>query len=282
MRFSSNFSRSAFRAILEIEHSTVPLKQSINHCTSLISDCSLNTTLDAPQSPSENNFSSPHYPLGFPMNMTCGWFIMAPENQTIKLQLTSRLSSSYKSSDRVEVYDVDGSELSANSLRLSNPHANTDTIYSKFRSLYILFKSDGHPQESLSESGIIVLYTAFETGEKDYLTTQECIIPKPFSFDYFPACGWIQVAWRDLVVFVSSLLTPTSCTKSEHRLYYTRLEVVGTRKNGRARRHACHTPRVSPSRAPVLPFTHYFQAPAMQARYGEMLPMPLPLVFDLS
>ena len=216
------------------------------------------------------------------MNMTCGWFITAPENQTVKLQLTSRLSSSYKSSDRVEVYDVDGSELSANSLRLSNPHANTDTIYSKFRSLYILFKSDGHPQESLSESGIIVLYTAFETGEKDYLTTQECIIPKPFSFDYFPACGWIQVAWRDLVVFVSSLLTPTSCTKSEHRLYYTRLEVVGTRKNERARRHACHTPRVSPSRAPVLPFTHYFQAPAMQARYGEMLPMPLPLVFDLS
>ena len=112
---------------------------------------------------------------------------MAPENQTIKLQLTSRLSSSYKSSDRVEVYDVDGSELSANSLRLSNPHANTATIYSKFRSLYILFKSDGHPQQSLSESGIIVLYTAFETGESDYLTTQERFITKPFSFSYFLA-----------------------------------------------------------------------------------------------
>ena len=219
-------------------------------CTSLISDCSLNTTLDAPQSPTENNFSSPYYPLGFPMNMTCGWFITAPENQTVKLQLTSRLSSSYKSSDRVEVYDVDGSELSANSLRLSNPHANTDTIYSKFRSLYILFKSDSHPQQSLSDSGITVLYTAFETGESNYLTTQECIIPKPFSFGYFPACGWIQDAWRDLVVFASFLLTPTSCTKSEHRLYYTRLEVVGTRKNGRARRrHACHTPCVSLARA---------------------------------
>ena len=253
---------------MEIEYSTVPLKQAINRCTSLISDCSLNTTLDAPQSPSENNFSSPYYPLGFPMNMTCGWFITAPENQTIKLQLTSRLSSSNESSDRVEVYDVDGSELSVNSLRLSNPHSNTDTtIYSKFRSLYILFKSDSHPQESLSESGILVLYTAFETGENDYLTTQECIIPKPFSFGYFPACGWIQVAWRDLVVFVSSPLTLTSCTKSEHRLYYTRLEVVGTRKDGPARReHACHTPRVSPSRALVLPFAHYFQAPALPCR----------------
>ena len=36
-----------------------------------------------------------------------------------------------------------------------------------------------------------------------------------------------------------------------------RLEVEGTRKNGRA--------RVSPSRAPVLSFAHYFQAPATQA-----------------
>ena len=147
--------------------------------------------------------------------MTCGWFITAPENKTVKLQLTSRLSSSYKSSDRVEVYDVDGSELSANSLRLSNPHANTDTIYSKFRSLYILFKSDGHPQESLSESGIIVLYTAFETGENDYLTTQECIIPEPFSFGYFPACGWIQDAWRDLML--SGLRVLSSYTQLWHQ-----------------------------------------------------------------
>ena len=40
-----------------------------------------------------------------------------------------------------------------------------------------------------------------------------------------------------------------------------RLEVVGPRKNGRARR----TPCVSPSRAPVLSFARYFQAPATQA-----------------
>ena len=47
-----------------------------------------------------------------------------------------------------------------------------------------------------------------------------------------------------------------------------RLEVVGTRKNGRARkRHARgDTPRVSPSRAPVLSYTHYFQAPVTQAK----------------
>ena len=41
-----------------------------------------------------------------------------------------------------------------------------------------------------------------------------------------------------------------------------RLEVVDTRKNGRARRrHPC----VSPSRAPVLSLARYFQAPATQA-----------------
>ena len=51
-----------------------------------------------------------------------------------------------------------------------------------------------------------------------------------------------------------------------------RLEVVGTRKNGRARRrHARGEGAPSPlaclSRAPVLSFTHYFQAPATQATF---------------
>ena len=41
------------------------------------------------------------------------------------------------------------------------------------------------------------------------------------------------------------------------------LEVVGTGKKGCARRR--HMRGVSPSCAPVLSFTHYLQAPAMQA-----------------
>ena len=55
------------------------------------------------------------------------------------------------------------------------------------------------------------------------------------------------------------------------------LEVVGTRKNGRARRRhargegalARKAPenRLSPSRAPVLSFAHFFQAPATQAKW---------------
>ena len=47
---------------------------------------------------------------------------------------------------------------------------------------------------------------------------------------------------------------------------------MGTRKNGRARRRHARgeegslTPCVSPSRAPVLSFARYFQAPATQAK----------------
>ena len=50
-----------------------------------------------------------------------------------------------------------------------------------------------------------------------------------------------------------------------------RLEVVGIRRNARSRRRhvmgegGSLNPRVSPSRAPVLSFAHYFQAPATQA-----------------
>ena len=50
------------------------------------------------------------------------------------------------------------------------------------------------------------------------------------------------------------------------------LEVVGTKKQ-RAReketREGRGTPRVSPSRAPVLSFAHYFQALATQAKKEE-------------
>ena len=49
--------------------------------------------------------------------------------------------------------------------------------------------------------------------------------------------------------------------------YYYMLEVVGARKNGRARRgRKRERARARETRVPVLSFTHYFQAPATQAR----------------
>ena len=61
---------------------------------------------------------------------------------------------------------------------------------------------------------------------------------------------------------------------TEISLRSRRLQVVGTRKNGRKRRHArgkgSLTPHVSPSRAPVLSFAHYFPAPVTQATLRSM------------
>ena len=48
---------------------------------------------------------------------------------------------------------------------------------------------------------------------------------------------------------------------------------MGTRKNGRARRR-----RVSPSRAPVLSFARYFQAPATQATFPATIVLLYPLL----
>ena len=63
---------------------------------------------------------------------------------------------------------MDGLEHSVNR-RLSNP--STVTIFSKFRSLYVMFKSDGIPQESVSEQGITVTYTAIKLGEIELLNS---------------------------------------------------------------------------------------------------------------
>ena len=52
--------------------------------------------------------------------------------------------------------------------------------------------------------------------------------------------------------------------RQNYSLHSMRLELVGTRKNGRPRGSSL-TSRVSPSRAPVLSFAHYFRAPARQA-----------------
>ena len=134
------------------------------------SDCSTNTTLDAPESPTEGSFSSPYYPDGFPMNITCGWYITAPENHTIKVEITSGLSS--LSSSSVEVYDVDGSELSA-----INRHFKyfENTVYSKFRKVYVLFKSGD--QRRPMERGISVSYTAIKIGKPDHISSScDCLM----------------------------------------------------------------------------------------------------------
>ena len=83
----------------------------------------------------------------------------------------------------------------------------------------------------------------------------------------------IQITITFLCCFIFWQLLPASrfntCMKGS--LHSRRLEVVGTWKNGRARRRHARGegPRVSPSHAPVLSFAHYFKAPATQAIWRE-------------
>lgn len=123
------------------------------------SGCSVNTTLYAPPWPTERNFSSPYYPRGYPTNTTCGWYITAPENHVLMLQLAWQLHSPYSTGkDSLEVYDVDGFELTPIAL----PERN-GKIYSKFRFVYVVFKSDDETNEYW-EKGISVKYSGINTG----------------------------------------------------------------------------------------------------------------------
>ena len=70
-------------------------------------------------------------------------------------------------------------------------------------------------------------------------------------------CRKNDLNWQEV------LLTLGRTRKFIPSLRSRRLELVGTRKNGRARRR--HAPCVSPSRAPVLSFACYFQAPPSRA-----------------
>ena len=75
------------------------------------------------------------------------------------LQLVWQLHSSYyEDKDSLEVYDVNGYELTPIAL----PEHN-GKIYSKFRFVYVVFKSDDETDEYW-EKGISVKYSAINTG----------------------------------------------------------------------------------------------------------------------
>ena len=64
---------------------------------------------------------------------------------------------------------MDGSELRAINLDY------TDTVYSKFRKVYVLFKSDD--QSHSSEMGIFVSYTAMKIGKPDHISSScDCLV----------------------------------------------------------------------------------------------------------
>ena len=137
--------------------------------------------MDALEWPTVNTFSSPYYPDVYPVNTTCGWYITAPQNHIVELNLTSYYNSLIPSDDSVEVYDVEGSELSVISLHLRTESLFVTTIYSKFRSLYVLFKSGNKPETDTK--GISVSYAAIKTGMDIY--HKSAISPPPSQGSYY-------------------------------------------------------------------------------------------------
>ena len=113
--------------------------------------CSTNSTLDAPLSPVERNFSSPYYPHGYPaMTTPCGWYITAPDDHVVMLKFLPKDDFDLLI---VEVFDVDGSEL----IPMALPEWK---LYSKFRSVYLKFKGYHLPW-----MGIFVQYSAVRKGK---------------------------------------------------------------------------------------------------------------------
>ncbi|KAL9973802.1 hypothetical protein ACROYT_G020305 [Oculina patagonica] len=158
---ASYFYSSGRSLLLELKTGPIvnTTRMSANYQAHVKQECSSNSTLVAPKSPTEHNFSSPYYPNGNRRNTTCGWYITAPENHVVMLQLTLQLNERYETdNDKVEVFDVDGSELTP----IAIPESNGRKIFSKFRSVYVVFKSDD-VAEFNNRNGISVKYSAIET-----------------------------------------------------------------------------------------------------------------------
>ena len=93
--------------------------------------------------------------------MTCGWHITAPEDHVVVLRLTIKLPSYSTDKDSLEVFDVDGSEFTP----IANPESHGGKMFSKFRFVYVEFKSDNVARWRSHDEGILVKKTAIKTGK---------------------------------------------------------------------------------------------------------------------
>ena len=112
---------------------------------------------------------------------------------------------------------------------------------------------------------------------KVYTRFQTKTAQKPYPMGRHIPMAYIKEYPRSLLLLKHGWIRRQVLYIARDSLRSRRLEVVGTRKNGRARKETREgTPRAFPSRTPVLSFAHYFQAPATQANLGIMF---LPYVF---
>lgn len=167
-------------------------------------ECSLNTTLNASLSPVEHNFSSPYWPLGYHLSTTCGWYITAPENHSVVLHLKYKLSM-----DSLEIYDVEGSATSlvARFTARVPGRLYRATIYSKFRRLYILFKSNVKTVDT--DERFYASYSAISPKCSFNTTLNAPLLPVehnfsspsvPFGYRLNTTCGWYITAPENHIV----------------------------------------------------------------------------------
>ena len=120
----------------------------------LFSACSPNITLVAPTLPARGNFT-------IQTKRTCGWYITAPENNVVFLDLESVISSPPSSEDSIEFYDVNGSSLTRIPFHVRGRDRYLGKLlYSNFQSVYVAFKSGGYTDDEL-----IIEYSSLHPGK---------------------------------------------------------------------------------------------------------------------
>ena len=110
----------------------------------------------APTLPARGNFT-------ILTNRTCGWYIAAPENNIVFLDLVSAISSPPSLGDSIEFYDVNGSSLTRIPFHIPDrglERYRYGLLYSKFQSMYVAFKSGGNTDDEL-----FIEYSCLQPGK---------------------------------------------------------------------------------------------------------------------
>lgn len=129
----------------------------------LFSECIWNMTLNASES-FTRRFLIPNWPYEYRGLRSCGWYISAPENRIIVLELVLSSGSNKKRSiDTLRVYSVEGSELRLlRRFRFAAFRSSFQYIPPVSRLIYILHEIEDEPR--LFTRLHYVSYTATQAG----------------------------------------------------------------------------------------------------------------------
>ena len=106
------------------------------------------------------NFSTPNYPLGYPLNISCTWKIAAPPGHIVKIKFGN--STMGCMDDFVEFFD--GEDIQSEMIfRTGCGDVNRQTLYSIGENMIVRFTSD-HKNDSAFSIGFTAEYDAVQPG----------------------------------------------------------------------------------------------------------------------